>query len=98
MPLPDYAAALRGSDLPHKEAPAGLVRPGVLALAPDDEGCDDVGVSCLGGAPDAPPGFTWPTHDGGPLAFLAQIDLGEVPDFPGRDLLPAAGRLYFFYE
>src|SRR5262249_29064737 len=98
MPLPDYTSALLDSALPHKEALAGLVRPALLALAPDAEGCDTLGVSYLGGTPDAPPEFTWPTHQGSPLAFIAQIDLAELPDFPARARLPAGGRLWFFYE
>lgn len=43
--------------------------------------------SRLGGAPDVPPGFEWPRHDGWPLAFLAQVDYHE------ENLL-----LLFFYD
>lgn len=52
------------------------------------------GQSRFGGTPDTPPDFVWPTRDGRPLAFLAQIDLTQVraPE------LPAAGWLLFFYD
>lgn len=31
----------------------------------------------LGGVPDVPPGFEWPTHQGNPLSFLGQFDFDE---------------------
>ncbi|HKP88908.1 MAG TPA: YwqG family protein [Thermoleophilaceae bacterium] len=53
----------------------------------------------IGGEPDLPLGVDWPEWQGRPLAFLAQIELGAIPDVqPGRDLLPAGGQLAFFYD
>ena len=56
--------------------------------------------SYFGGDPVLPTSYPWPmTTYGGtrtPMHFLAQIDLGEVPDFADRALLPDAGRLTFF--
>jgi hypothetical protein len=53
-----------------------------------------LGASRFGGSPDVPEVFLWPTRDGEPLTFLAQLDLTEVqaPD------LPATGWLLFFYD
>lgn len=54
--------------------------------------------SKLGGMPDLPKGFNWPQWKNKPLAFVAQIDLGEVPHVDGLLELPASGMLYFFYD
>lgn len=58
---------------------------------------DDKVFSRLGGLPEMPAGFEWPTWNGRPQAFLAQLDLEELH----RELhtcLPSAGKLYFFYD
>lgn len=74
-----------------------LLRP-AIALHPTR--CDDsqipVGASKFGGAPDVPLGFEWPTWNGKPLGFLAQINLEEVAPFDLEGLLPKAGLLSFF--
>lgn len=66
-----------------------------------------VGVSKMGGMPDVPSGFVWPTYTGEnydgiiatrPLAFLAQYNLAEVSAYDLDHALPANGMLYFFYE
>ena len=49
------------------------------------------------GLPDLPPGEEWPTKDGRPLAFLAQIALAAVPRVEGEPRLPWEGLLSFFY-
>lgn len=58
-------------------------------------------VSQLGGSPNFPPDWNWPTIDfedstTASLDFLAQINLEELPDMEDRDLLPKQGMLYFF--
>jgi uncharacterized protein YwqG len=71
-------------------------RPGfrIKALAASD---DDIaiGSSKIGGMPDVARDFSWPHRDVRPLAFLAQINLSELPD---QSLLPKAGLLSFFYD
>jgi uncharacterized protein YwqG len=56
------------------------------------------GASRLGGSPDVPPGFAWPTWEDRELAFVGQLDLAQIaavdPDLP----LPPEGRLLFFYD
>ncbi|AKK06378.1 putative DUF1963 family protein [Corynebacterium mustelae] len=55
-----------------------------------------LGVSRIGGEPDVPAEFTWPTDDGGnPLAFLFQLQLSPLADelllvFAGKEAYPAA--------
>lgn len=56
--------------------------------------------SRLGGLPEAPADFVWPTlADGEPLVFVAQIDLAELREagLPGAEALPARGSLAFFH-
>jgi len=52
----------------------------------------------LGGAPSLPPHVEWPTWNGKPLAFLAQIDLAETSRHFAPDWAPREGRLLFFYD
>lgn len=53
-----------------------------------------LGASRLGGVPDAPAGFVWPTRGARPLEFLAQLDLDAL----GAAAIPAHGSLLFFYD
>ncbi|MBA4074451.1 MAG: hypothetical protein C0508_05360 [Cyanobacteria bacterium PR.023] len=53
--------------------------------------------SKLGGKPDAPPNFIWPTKDQKPLSFIAQINLGHLPAIASSNL-PNSGLLSFFYN
>jgi uncharacterized protein YwqG len=51
------------------------------------------GASRLGGSPDLPASFAWPSWNDQPLAFLAQIELAAAGGAP----LPRAGHLCFFH-
>jgi hypothetical protein len=63
-----------------------------------------IGRSKLGGHPDVPADFVWPTATRtgngksltAPLAFLAQIRLADVARHDRDHLLPASGLLLFF--
>jgi uncharacterized protein YwqG len=55
-------------------------------------------ASKLGGQPDLPPDFAWPTLRDVPQAFVAQIDLGKVAAHDSEHVLPKSGLLTFFYE
>ena len=66
-----------------------------------------VGESKFYGTPDLPADFDWPYYKGTdfedvtknrPLAFLAQINLGEAAQYDRTGLLPKTGVLSFFYE
>jgi uncharacterized protein YwqG len=95
----DWRSALDENGLSrYAPALARLVRPAVELRTRGGAGSAlAVGQSRIGGAPDLPPGFRWPTYAGKHLAFVAQIDLAEVarvmPDGP----LPKRGHLWFFY-
>lgn len=69
------------------------VKDGKLATEPKG-----IGSTRFGGRPDLPSGFAWPTGDGGPLAFLGQIDLAEVHPFDIERRLPEHGVLTFFVD
>jgi len=62
-----------------------------LRLRPGGEG-----PSRLGGEPELT--GEWPVWKGGPMVFVAQLDLAEMRTAGGPDWLPAAGRLLFFCE
>ena len=67
-----------------------------LTRAPSAGG--ELGRSRLGGSPDVPPGFVWPTWSGRELGFLGQIDLGVVAAVDAGTCLPREGLLLFFYD
>jgi len=57
------------------------------------------GQSKVGGKPDVPAGFEWPTEEDdedAPLQFFAQINLAEVHPHDFEKKLPAEGMLWFF--
>ena len=51
----------------------------------------------LGGRPDLRVRSRWPSGEGRPLSFVAQIDLAQVAALDHSGLLPRAGLLSFFY-
>lgn len=90
------AAAQLTDLLPHVDT---LARPAIrVTLAAADARGGTIGASRVGGAPDLPPGTLWPTKQGAPLSFVAQIRLEEARPFDAAGLLPAAGLLSFFYD
>ncbi|MCA9093465.1 MAG: DUF1963 domain-containing protein [Planctomycetaceae bacterium] len=74
-------------------------RPSIRILTEPGEDAEiPVGASKFGGDPDLPEGFEWPEWNGEPLAFLAQISLADLLEFPEHELLPPNGLLSFFYD
>lgn len=67
-----------------------------------------VGGTRLGGVPDVPADFEWPTFAGAglidnavksrPLSFMAQFNCAELAPLDKEGLLPKTGLLSFFYE
>jgi RimJ/RimL family protein N-acetyltransferase len=59
----------------------------------------DVGRSRFCGLPDLPTDVPWPTHPAGRhLAFIAQINLADVPREVVGGTLPTDGWLHLFYD
>ena len=54
------------------------------------------GASKLGGLPEMADDQSWPTHQGEPMQFLAQINCTELNQFRDATLLPDSGILHFF--
>jgi uncharacterized protein YwqG len=54
-------------------------------------------ITRLGGQPNLPSTFEWPSWREEPLAFVAQVDLAALPQIPGLTL-PRNGALFFFFE
>ncbi|MFH8473640.1 DUF1963 domain-containing protein [Streptomyces sp. NPDC018000] len=114
---PMLTAAVRdASDMPIDEADRlteqlrGLVRPAWL-LSPDRNATErsKIGGSRIGGLPDLPEGWQWPTVEikyrngkrvtdspEAALAFTAQINLADVPGAADAGWLPTGGWLWFF--
>jgi len=77
---------------------AKVVRPAVQLTTRKMSGAAlAVGQSRVGGAPDLPARFRWPTYKGKHLAFVAQVDLGDVAGVMPDGPLPKQGHLWFFY-
>jgi uncharacterized protein YwqG len=58
----------------------------------------ELGGSRLGGAPDLPPGFRWPTWQDEELVFVGQINLEDVAAVDPDGPLPPRGLLVLFYD
>lgn len=54
-------------------------------------------ASRVGGEPHLPPSIEWPTMNGQPMIFVAQINLAEATPHDPYGLLPTDGMLYFFF-
>ncbi|WP_379163638.1 DUF1963 domain-containing protein [Paenibacillus sp. sgz5001063] len=74
------------------------IRPGFY-MAPTmvDEDAIQLGTSKIGGHPDVPSTFQWPSWKHHPMSFVAQINLAEFPMNEIDSEYPASGILYFFY-
>jgi len=57
-----------------------------------------VGTSRLGGVPNVPRGFEWPTWNDRELPFVGQLRLEELAATGCAGPLPAEGLLLFFYD
>lgn len=64
--------------------------------SPDSE--IPLGASKVGGFPDLPTNYIYPTWKNIPLSFLAQINLDDLSKFEPASVLPPSGILSFFYS
>lgn len=91
-------ALIQHNDLSHRSIDiARLPQPSIrLVTQPVSEAFLPVGWSKIGGVPDLPTEWDWPTYKHKPLAFLAQINLSQIPQAIDKNPLPDIGILYFF--
>ncbi len=98
-----FLRALFGKSKPEPPGERGIeehldylqaLRKPALALLPST----GPSASRIGGLPSLPEGVPWPEWKGAPLAFLCQVDLGQIPAGFDRAGLPSTGMLYFFYD
>lgn len=69
-----------------------------LGLKAMEQSSAAIGSSRVGGQPDLPPGTTWPTKQGAPMSFVAQVRMEEAAPYDTAHLLPSTGLLAFFYD
>ena len=55
-----------------------------------------LGETRLGGMADLPRESAWPSFEGRPMAFVAQVDLTDLVHLDSGELLPPSGLLSFF--
>lgn len=77
-------------------AAAALPSARLVGAGPGEE--PPVGASKIGGEPDLGEGLDWPAGAGGPLSFIAQVDLAAVAECLPDSGLPRDGLLSFFYD
>ena len=99
--LPDrgwLAAALAQAGMQPAAAQRVLGASRIAAAFVETDRGDRVGGTRLGGLPDLAAGASWPVWGGVSMAFLAQVDLAEMPQIADRALLPASGLLSVFFD
>ncbi|MBO1626725.1 YwqG family protein [Bacillus arachidis] len=69
-----------------------------IKVVPRQEESLPIGCSKMGGLPDVPSTFEYPTHEGKALDFIAQFNLADLQDMGVDHDLPETGMLYFFYD
>jgi uncharacterized protein YwqG len=74
-----------------------IIRP-TSYLKPVTSTTSDRRGSRAGGLPALPPGVEWPSREGIPLAFVAQLDLSEQPASLAAQGFPTTGLLLFFID
>lgn len=100
MPLsrPDFLELCEQHGLgPHAEALYRQLRPRI-GYHRTEAPAVPLGGSRIGGGPDVPPDFDWPTHKGRTLDFLLQVNLTDLQGLECSPALPAHGTLAFFYD
>lgn len=99
MEIKDLTFLIAKHHLSHAEKEIqALACPSIRMLATPASGNLVVGASRLGGQPDLPAGFLWPSVKDQPMSFVAQICLEDIAGFPPAQDLPSSGTLLFFYD
>ncbi|EJR56004.1 YwqG family protein [Bacillus paramycoides] len=67
-----------------------------IKVVPNQQETIAIGSSKMGGVPDLPDAFEYPTYKGNPLRFIAQFNLSDLQNVGMDHNLPKTGMLYFF--
>jgi hypothetical protein len=95
--LPDFSSIVDQLGIDDVDRLRSYIKPGMYASLESSQEEYPLGKSRFGGLPDLPAGMDWPVCEAGPIPFLAQVNLAELPSTAGRELLPEHGMLSFFY-
>ncbi|MBO9129881.1 YwqG family protein [Bacillus sp. 165] len=85
-----YGLSHMHADIVNMVFPTIMVKPERQEMIPE-------GQSKMGGFPDFPKDWEYPTYKDIPLQFIAQLNLTELAVFSQASVLPHKGMLYFFY-
>lgn len=80
---------------PYADKIIDMARNSLLMRVTDPHDETSIGTTRLGGLPDLPQPDDWPKNGEQSMRFLGQINLLELPNFPGNPL-PENGTLLFF--
>ncbi|HHT7189221.1 TPA: YwqG family protein [Bacillus cereus] len=67
-----------------------------IKVVPNQQEMIEIGSSKMGGVPDLPVSFEYPTYKGTPLQFIAQFNVSDLQNIGMDHSLPKTGMLYFF--
>ncbi|ETT77820.1 YwqG family protein [Bacillus mycoides] len=67
-----------------------------VKVVPKQQEIIAIGSSKIGGVPDLPNTFEYPTYKENPLCFIAQFNLSDLQNVGMDHNLPKTGMLYFF--
>ncbi|MEK4737897.1 MULTISPECIES: YwqG family protein [Bacillus] len=67
-----------------------------VKVVPKQQEIITIGSSKMGGVPDLPNTFEYPTYKENPLRFIAQFNLSDLQNVGMEHNLPKTGMLYFF--
>ncbi|MFB5252463.1 YwqG family protein [Bacillus mycoides] len=67
-----------------------------IKVVPKEQEIIEKGSSTMGGVPDLPNTFEYPTYKENPLRFIAQFNLSDLQNVGMDHKLPKTGMLYFF--
>ncbi|OOR55834.1 cytoplasmic protein [Bacillus mycoides] len=67
-----------------------------VKVVPKQQEIIAIGSSKMGGVPDLPDTFEYPTYKENPLCFIAQFNLSDLQNVGMDHNLPKTGMLYFF--
>ncbi|MGE7874210.1 YwqG family protein [Bacillus paramycoides] len=67
-----------------------------IKVVPNQQETIAIGSSKMGGVPDLPDAFEYPTYKGNSLRFIAQFNLSDLQNVGMDHNLPKTGMLYFF--